>query len=126
MAEVQLRVIVCGDSLILAGVQVSLGAHPRLEVIHVDASGVGLEQRLLDLQPAAVLFDLGGTLPALPGSLLLSDLLLIGIDPESSKALVWSGRQETTVATADLVNLICALTGSGQDSSLQSQPNAVS
>ena len=33
-------------------------------------------------------------------------LLLIGIDPETHQALIWSGRQEAAVAAADLVQVI--------------------
>ena len=115
MAEPRQRIIVYGDSLILAGVQVTLGEHPGIEVITVATSGEDLTEELRALQPSAVVFDLGGIHPAVSAALLLSDLVLIGIDPERSQALVWSGRQEAAVATADLVNLIRALGGSGSD-----------
>jgi hypothetical protein len=114
MAQARSRVIVCGDSLILAGMQVQLGTYHRLEVIHIDILDDRLEQTLTDLKPDALLFDLGDPLPVLPVSLLLSNLVLIGIDLETSQAIVWSGSQRAALATSDLVNLICALGCVGQ------------
>ena len=109
MAESQQRVMVYGDSLILAGVQVALQAHPGIEVISVNTSGDDLAEELLALRPVAVVFDLGGIHPSVPAMLLLSDLVLIGIDPERSQALVWSRRCEVAVATTDLLDLIGAI-----------------
>jgi len=58
------------------------------------------------LCPAAVIFDLGAVQPDFPISLLQQPgLLLIGIDPETHQALVWSGRQEAAVVTSDLVSV---------------------
>ena len=82
----------------------------------MDTSGDDLADRLRTLQPVAVVFDLGGIHPSMSALLLLSDLVLIGIDPERSQALVWSTRCEAAVATTDLVNLIGSIgyTGSGR------------
>jgi hypothetical protein len=33
-------------------------------------------------------------------------LLLVGIDPKTHQAVVWSGREEAAVAAADLIGLI--------------------
>ncbi len=116
MGESQQRIMIYGDSLILAGVQVTLQAHPGIEVISVNASDDDLTEELLALRPVAVVFDLGGIHPSVSAMLLLSDLVLIGIDPERSQALVWSRRCEAAEATTDLVDLIGAIgcTGSGR------------
>lgn len=110
MAEQQ-RVIIYGDSLILAGIRATLKTHPSIEVISMDTSGDDLADRLRTLQPVAVVFDLGSIHPSVSAMLQLSDLALIGIDPERSQALVWSRRCEATAATTDLVNLIGAIGG---------------
>ena len=34
------------------------------------------------------------------------DLLLIGIDPQTRQALVWSGRQAAAIQAADLLSVI--------------------
>jgi hypothetical protein len=118
MVEPRQRVIVYGDSLILAGVQMTLRTHPGIEVVSIDTSSDDLAEELLVLQPEAIVFDLGGIHPSVSALLLLSDLVLIGIDPERSQALVWSRRCEAALATTDLVDLIGSIgcTGSGQRS----------
>jgi hypothetical protein len=54
-----------------------------------------------------VVFDLGASRPDFLFPLLQQPgLLLIGIDPETHQALVWSGRQAPAVASADLIGII--------------------
>jgi hypothetical protein len=57
--------------------------------------------------PAVVIFDVGAIQPELLCSLFQQPgLRLIGIDPETHQALVWSGRQEAAVEAADLLQVI--------------------
>ena len=96
-----------GDSLVLEGVRASLENCPGLEVVVLDQP---LEMSLDELCaycPAALIFDLSAIRPDLLLSLFQQPgLLLVGVDPETHQALVWSGRQAAAVVAADLVEVI--------------------
>ncbi len=101
------RVIVYGDSLILAGVKASLEHRPDLQVISLDPSLEDLIDAVRACCPAAFVFDLDAVEPNFQLSLLQQPgLLLVGIDPETHQAVVWSGREEAAVLPADLISLI--------------------
>jgi hypothetical protein len=107
MNDERQRIILYGDSLILAGVQASLGASPHLEIIPLDQPLACLAKGLLDLQPDAIIFDLGSVSPDFPLALLQqANLVLIGIDPENHQALAWSGQRAAAVEAADLIEII--------------------
>ena len=106
MAEQQ-KVILYGDTLILAGVQASLSLSPQLELIVLEELPADWVAILHELHPSAVIFDLGSMQPDFPLRILLqSNLLLIGIDPETHRALVWSRRQEVAAEARDLLEII--------------------
>jgi len=91
----------------LEGVRASLEALPGLEVLVLDSL---LVLPLEDIQtggPTTVIFDLEAVQPDILLSLLQQPgLQLIGIDPETHQALVWSGRQAAAVVAADLVEIV--------------------
>jgi hypothetical protein len=100
-------VILYGDSLILAGVRANLEARPDFEILVLDRPLDSPLEELQRLCPAAVVFDLGASRPDFLFPLLQQPgLLLIGIDPETHQALVWSGRQAPAAAAADLIEII--------------------
>ncbi len=107
MTEERQRVILYGDSLILEGLRPSLQARPNIEICVLDQP---LGERLAELRsmcPAALIFDLGAVRPDCPLALLQQPgLRLIGINPETHRALVWSGRQVTAVDVGDLVQVV--------------------
>ncbi|HZW04435.1 MAG TPA: hypothetical protein VFF68_10945 [Anaerolineaceae bacterium] len=104
--ETQQRVILYGDSLILAGVQASLKVSPNLEIIVLNDLSADLPQSICELQPAAVIFDLGSVQPEITLALLRqSDLLLIGVDPSSNQFLVLSSHVQPVQCVADLVRV---------------------
>lgn len=106
MAEQQ-RVIVYGDSLILAGVQASLSVFPSLELITMEELPADWVATLHELQPSAVIFDMGSVPPDFPLAVLQqSKLLLIGVDAGSAGTLVLSSRPAQALSAGDLVNLI--------------------
>jgi hypothetical protein len=106
MAEPQ-RVILYGDSVLLAGVQASLTAFPNLEIIALDELPADWVAILHELQPSAIIFDLRSTRPDLPLAVLRRpNVLLIGIDADSAGTLVLSSRPAQAHDAADLVNLI--------------------
>lgn len=107
MREKQQRAILYGDSLILAGVRADLSACPGLEIILLDQPLARPAEQICALRPDVVIFDLQAAQPDFPFCLLqLPDLLLIGLDPETHQALVWSGRQEAAVEARDLLEII--------------------
>lgn len=107
MNEERQRVILYGDSVILTGVQVSLSVASHLEIITLDQPSASLVQDLPALHPDAVIFDLGSLSPDFPLALLQqAGLVLIGIDPDTHQALVWSGRQAAADGAEDLIAMI--------------------
>jgi hypothetical protein len=104
----KIRVAVCSSSIYMAGLAASLQAHPDVEVLRIPANTTSLSQRLDELAPAVVAFDLG----EMPGDLAISllrdrpELILIGVDPSSDKLLLLSGRQERPVSAAELLQAI--------------------
>jgi hypothetical protein len=107
MGTNQRRVILYGDSLILQGVHASLETCPDLEIITLDPACVSLKQEIRTHNPLALVFDTAAVQPDFPSSLLQQpNLLLIGIDPETHQALVWTGKQAAAVEAADLLSVI--------------------
>lgn len=103
----QLRIILYGDTLVLAGMHLSLEANPAFEVIVFngpDPTG----QELLALQPDVVIFDTSSVQPQFRFNLIQtqSELQLIGIDPDRDQALVWSGQHLHELSLQDLVDVI--------------------
>lgn len=100
----QRRVVLYGDSLILAGVRASLEACPDLQLLSVDPSHDKSLDAIQALCPSILIFDLDAVRPDFQLSLLQQPgLTLIGMEPETHQAVVWSGRREVTLEAADLV-----------------------
>jgi hypothetical protein len=101
------RVLLFGDTLLLASLRVSLLSYSGLDVLDVTDS-VASEEELLTLHPDVVIFDVAGEQPTILHNLTeaLPDLLLIGIDPSHSRGLVWSRHQLQELSTSDLVGII--------------------
>jgi hypothetical protein len=107
MAKEPKRVVVLGDTVFLLGVQASLAACPGLEVFNLEQPLEKPFEVLSRLRPDAVIFDLEVTQPDFLFSLLQQPgLLLIGVDPETHRALVWSRRQAPAAAATDLIGVI--------------------
>ncbi len=107
MDGTQLRTIIYGDSLILEGVRARLAGSPGLEVIVLDSCLDNPLEQLRRLNPAVIIFELGAVQPDFPLAMLQHpDLLLVGINPETHQALVWSGRQAAAVVAADLIEIL--------------------
>jgi hypothetical protein len=112
MNEHQRRVIVYGDSLILEGARASLEKRPDIEVVVLDRTPRNLPEELGAYCPATLIFDVSVIQPDLLRSLFQQPgLLLIGIDPETHQALVWSGRQESAAVASDLLQVIMGAAG---------------
>jgi DNA-binding NarL/FixJ family response regulator len=100
------RVLVCGSSVALAGIETSLSLDPGCEVLS-HASPISREE-LHSLAPDVVLFDLDAAPPSfvftvsseLPGA------LLIGIDLETNRAMLWTESQAEGLSSQDLAQII--------------------
>ncbi len=107
MKEERQQIIVYGDSVILAGVRANLETHPDLEILVFDRPLDDPAKALRSFCPATVIFDLKAIPPDFPSSFLRQpDLVLIGIDPETHQALVWSGRQFSELSMQEFFELI--------------------
>ena len=101
------RVVLCGRSVILGTVSASLQSYPDLEVVSLLPPFPSAEE-LRALAPDVILFDVETGRPEAGFSLLgtCPSLLLIGIDPSTNQALLWSGRYLRELSTQDLVRVI--------------------
>ena len=117
------KVVLYGDSVVLAGVGQSLERYPRLEIVSLDALGEDAPRELDALCPAAVILDL--SIVSTPFALSLldgrPDLLLIGIDAGGNGLLVLSGQQARQLTSADLAHLIDHSLPGGRARSLSNQ-----
>lgn len=106
--EKRTRVVVYGSSLNMAGVAASLNSQAGLEVVCVDPHSPAARQRLEELKPAVIAFDMGISSPGLDVSLLRQrpGLLLIGVDPSNDELLVLSSRPAQALSVVDLIKVI--------------------
>jgi hypothetical protein len=96
-----------GDTLILEGVRANLENHPDFEILVLDPLSDRPLEELQRLHPAVVVFDQGATRPDFLFSLLQQPgLLLIGIDPDTRQAMLWSGRKAAAAQASDLISVI--------------------
>jgi hypothetical protein len=103
--ETRQKVLLYGDTLVLAGLLASLKACHGLEVIAL--RGPVTEAELLAAAPSVVIFDL----EAIQSEFLLAQvqarpgLLLIGIDPESHEVLL-TGRDAGSITLDQIVQIV--------------------
>ncbi len=102
--------VLYGASLSVSAIGAGLAGKPGWDVIPVDSASAAATERLRQLGPDVVLFDLTTARPETAISLLAErpNLLLIGVDLASHQALVLSGEQPRLFTTDDLVRLIDA------------------
>jgi hypothetical protein len=100
------RVVMLGNTLVLAGIQTSVNLDKQCEVIARPLQ-TGLAE-LVELQPDALIYELD----SLPGEFLyglsreLPELLQIGVDPETNRAIFWSGQEAAELTSRDLARAI--------------------
>ena len=101
------RVVLYGRSVILGTLRASFQRYPDLEVLSLSPP-LPSAQELGALAPDVILFDMEIGRPEAAFSLLgtCPSILLIGVDPSTNQALLWSGRQLRELSTQDLVLLI--------------------
>lgn len=108
MVEKPTRVVVYGSSLHMAGIVTSLREEADLELVLLKPGSRGVRQRLKEVQPAVILFDLSDPASNLDVALLREGpgLLLIGADPSSDELLVLSSQPAQALTMSDLIAII--------------------
>lgn len=108
------RLVLYGNSILLAGLKADLQSHIPLELVTIDAGCPDAEERLRTSNPSVVIFDVSAVRPDFSLSLLRDrpELLLLAVDPSRDEMLVLSGRPERALSTQDLVRVIDSLSES--------------
>ena len=104
----QIRIVLYGSSLFLAGIQGSLSAEPGLEVVHIQPEEAN-ERLLREVMDACLLaFDVHEASPELMRALVKEapHLALLALDPESDRLLVLSGQASGARTIGDLTAVI--------------------
>jgi hypothetical protein len=94
------RILLCGKSLLISGLQASLAASPGLDMQNVDARSENIRKRIREWQPEVLILE-NGLFQSAYSLKLLNDypqLKLIVLDIEENRLLVFSGQtsQEPT------------------------------
>ncbi len=102
------QVVVYGYSISMAGIAISLTVEASLEVVCVDPNSPTARQRLNEINPAVIVFDLSDPVLDLDITLLRKQpgLLLIGVDPSSDEVLLLSSRSTQALSVADLLGIV--------------------
>jgi hypothetical protein len=106
------KVALLGNSVVASSLASTLGSRPEFEVIQLDATAPEALMRLRDAHPGAVICELTTRPPDLIFRLLgeYPGLLVIGVDVDSDRMVVLSGRQAALRTEDDLLEAI----GQGQ------------
>jgi|WetSurMetagenome_2_1015567.scaffolds.fasta_scaffold347069_2 hypothetical protein len=105
--ELDRRIILYGNSLILGTLATSLRRNPQFEVT-VLSPPLPKTPELESLKPDVVLFDTAST-PTEPVFSLLERcprLLLVGISPDKNEVQMWAGLQLKELSTQGLLKII--------------------
>ena len=104
------RVILLGNSILIAGIAANLADYPDLELVRLDTC-CAESAAVLASQPAPVVFyDMSMELPACYASLLrqVPNVTLIGLHPNCEYAWVLSGGRAPALSMQDLADVIRA------------------
>ncbi len=112
--EERRTVVLFGDSLLMDAVEAGLSDKQELGVMRIYTPVTGIEEQLMSLGPDVVIFDLDA--PHLEFIIhFLRDhpgVPLLGLDVTSSKVIVISSQQHTTLTADDLAQMIQLQTSS--------------
>ena len=104
--EERRRILLYGDTLMLAGLRNCLESDAAFEVIALDAA-LAARHDLLALNPDIVIFDTHCVPPQFQCDLIQQwEGLLIGIDPGHNRVLLWTGQHKSALSVQDLVEVI--------------------
>lgn len=106
MMDRRVKVVIFGDTLLLASLQASLAIYAGLDVFCVEEVLTGEE--LQSLQPDVVIVDTSSINPAVfrlvTGT--PAGLRIFGVDAAENRVLVWSGQMRSASSMRDLIDLI--------------------
>lgn len=105
--KTRIQVLLCGDTLLMAGLRATLASYPEMEVLN--ATGFPPDVHLLRAQqPDVVIVDdvafQAGLLHQL--STLSPDVLVISIAIDMNHVVVWSAQHFAPASTCELVEFI--------------------
>lgn len=108
MVECRRTVAICGSSLFLACVGASLSSKSELAVVQIDAALPNVRERLTELSPDLIIFDVGESRVQLLG--LASgenpNPPMLGLGLTKNTVVTLTGQQYSMFSTEDLVQLI--------------------
>jgi len=101
------RIILLGDSLVIAGIRASLTSNNNFEVFNLNV-GIDLRNELFASQANIVIFETTLLQTNMQEILMQYQphALLIGIDPSSNHVLLLEGKRMSDVSLNDLVEII--------------------
>jgi hypothetical protein len=104
----RLQLAIYGNSLFLKGIAACLACHIGLRVELIDPEALDARQRLNQLDPDVIAFELHDACLAVPIELLQQTpgLLLVLLDPESEEVLVLSGQRAQPTTAAELGDVL--------------------
>lgn len=98
----------CGESLLIEGLEASLQGHEGVEIVLLDTSRAGVVQVLEELSPDIIVFELTPSQLSTVFAYLRThtDVVLIGLDIHRDLALFLSGEWRALQSVADLMQVI--------------------
>jgi len=105
--KTRVQVLLCGDTLLMAGLRANLATYPEVEVL--DATGFPLYGQLPGAQrPNVVIVDDAAFHPGLLHQLstLSPEVLLISVAIDINCVIVWSAQQFAPASMRELVDFI--------------------
>lgn len=102
------RVLLCGKSLFISGLQAILGAEPGIDLHVIDSHPDRVKRQISLFEPDVLIFEIEELKSVLPLSLLkdFPNLKLIGLDIEDNSLVVFSGQAARSPTTSDLIQVI--------------------
>ena len=102
------RVLLLGASVLIESVAKSLSSKPNLDVRHVEFPPDQTTEIITSNQPDMIIFELGHAqpYPLMPLVSDQSDMLLLGLDPDSSRAIVLNTRPRLTRTMDELYKAV--------------------
>ncbi|MDT8305668.1 MAG: hypothetical protein RRC07_07005 [Anaerolineae bacterium] len=102
------RLVLCGDSVFLAGIKAELERLSALELITVEPGAADATDLIRSWNPCALLFDLTAEQSDFAITLLRQnpELLMIGVDPGSTELLLVSSRSARALSVTELFEII--------------------
>ena len=107
------KVVFVGDSLLMEGVAAGLASWQTLAVIRLECDAGDIEERLRSLAPDVIIFELDSPPSPIILSLLIerSQILLIGLDLDSSRVIVLDSHPQVARTMNELYLVVQAKAG---------------